>query len=90
MENGNSSLYSLLKNFDIAMLVTHHAKEMHARPMGIARLDKGMDAYLLTDSDSVKVHEIDKNPNALLTFQSPRQFASVKGEVVVAHDRALL
>jgi general stress protein 26 len=63
---------------------------MHARPMVIARLDKGMDTYLLTDSDSVKVHEISKNPNALVTFQSSSQFASMKGEVVVTHDRTLL
>lgn len=45
MENGNSSLYDLLKNFDVAMLVTHHSKEMHARPMVIVRLEKTMDAY---------------------------------------------
>ncbi len=42
------------------MLVTHQSKEMHARPMAIARLDKGMDAYLITDTDFVKVDEIDK------------------------------
>lgn len=90
MENNNSPLYDLLKNFEIAILVTHHSKEMHARPMVIAHLDKGMGAYLLTDSGSVKVHEIAKNPDALLTFQSTTQFASVKGEIVITQDRALL
>lgn len=90
MEKSENSLYDLLKNFDIAMLVTHHAEEMHARPMVIARLDKGMDTYLLTDADSVKIHEISKNPSALVTFQSSRQFASLKGAVVVTHERALL
>jgi len=90
MENSKSNLYELVKSFDVAMLTTHQAKEMHARPMVIARLDKGMDAYLLTDTDSVKVEEIDKNPHALLSFQSARQFASVKGEITFDHDRALL
>lgn len=90
MENGQRSLYDLLKNFEVAMLVTHHAQAMHGRPMVIARLDAGMETYLLTDSDSVKVHEIEKNPDALLTFQSTRQFASVKGEVAIAQDKALL
>lgn len=90
MKNNDNSLYDLLKNFDIAMLVTHRSKEMHARPMVIARLDKVMDVYLLTDAESVKVHEIGKNPDALLTFQSAKQFVSVKGEVVVTQDRALL
>jgi general stress protein 26 len=49
-----------------------------------------MDAYLITDTDSVKVDEIDKNPHALLTFQSAKQFASVKGEITIDHDRAML
>lgn len=90
MENSENNLYELVKNFDVAMLTTHQSNEMHARPMVIARLDKGMDAYLITDSDSVKVDEIGKNPHALLTFQSTRQFASVKGEITVEFDRELL
>lgn len=63
---------------------------MHARPMVVARLDKGMDAYLITDTESVKVDEIEKNLHALLTFQGTRQFASVKGKITIDHDRALL
>ena len=90
MEKSESSLYDLLKNFDIAMLVTHHSRKMHARPMAIARLDKEMVTYLLTDLDSVKVHEINENPDASLTFQSSSQFASLKGEVTVSHERELL
>jgi general stress protein 26 len=90
MEKNERPLHDVLKNFDIAILVTHHTKEMHARPMVVARLDANMDIYLLTDTDSVKVHEINQNPDALITFQSSKQFASVKGEVVVSHDRVLL
>lgn len=90
MENSQNNLYELVKNFDVAMLTTHQSKEMHSRPMVIARLDKGMDAYLLTDSDSVKVDEIGINSHALLTFQSTSQFASVQGEITIEHDRKLL
>lgn len=90
MENGKNNLYELVKSFDIAMMVTLQSKDMHARPMAIARLDKRMDAYLITDTDSVKVDEIEKNPHALLTSQGTRQFASVKGEITIDHDRALL
>jgi general stress protein 26 len=90
MESGKSNLYEPVKNFDVAMLVTHYVNEMHARSMVVVRLDKAMDAYLLTDSDSVEVHKISENPHATLTFQSSRQFASTKGKVVVAHDEKLL
>jgi general stress protein 26 len=90
MENSENNLYELVKNFDVAMLTTHQSKDMHARPMLIARLDQGMEVYLITDSDSVKVHEIGKNSHALLTFQSSRQFATVTGEITVEFDRELL
>jgi general stress protein 26 len=90
MGKSENLLHDVLKNFDVAILVTHHAKQMHARPMVVARLDADMDIYLLTDSDLVKVHEINQNPDALITFQSSKQFASVKGEVVLSHDRVLL
>lgn len=90
MDTDKSNLYDLLKNFDVAMLVTQRVKTIHARPMAIARLDKEMGAYLLTDSNSVKAQEINENRLVTLTFQGSRQFATVQGEIVVSHDKALL
>ena len=90
MENGLNNLYDLVKNFEVTMLVTHQSKEMHARPMVVARLDKTMDAFLITDNDSVKVKEIGENSQAMLSFQSAKQYATVKGVIAVSHDRALL
>jgi len=85
-----NNLYDVVKNFDEAMLVTHSAHGIHARPMAIARLDENMMAYLLTDMNSIKVEEIRANPHALLTFQSVKQFAAVNGELTVDDDRALI
>lgn len=46
----STDLYDLVSDFDVAMLVTHGTEGIHARPMTIARLDKGMcNAYLVTD-----------------------------------------
>ena len=87
----SKNLYDLLSDFDNAMLVTHGAKDIHARPMAIARLDIDMcTAYLLTDINSVKVDEINANHHALLTFQGARKYASVSGELTVVHDRELI
>jgi len=72
------------------MLVTHSANAIHARPMAIARLDEGVGAYLVTDINSIKVDEIKANPQAVLTFQSARKFASVRGELTVSRDRPLI
>jgi general stress protein 26 len=83
-------LQEIVKDFDIAMLVTQSTSGMHARPMAIARLDEEICAYLVTDINSIKVDEISVNPDATLTFQSSRRFAAVSGELTVLHDRNLI
>ncbi|WP_395006062.1 pyridoxamine 5'-phosphate oxidase family protein [Undibacterium sp.] len=87
---GIQHLYDVVNDFDVAMLVTHTVNAIHARPMVIAHLDEGIGAYLVTDVNSLKVDEINANPNALLTFQNAKKFASVRGEVTVLQDRLLI
>jgi general stress protein 26 len=88
--DGKKHLYDVLKDFDIAMLVTHTPNGIHARPMAIARLDGILGCYLVTHINSLKVDEISANANATLTFQSAIKFASVRGELAVLHDRNLM
>ena len=88
--DGRSHLHDVVNDFDVAMLVTHTANTIHARPMSIAQLDEGLGAYLVTDINSIKVDEISTNPNAVLTFQSSKQFASVRGALTVIRDRQLI
>lgn len=88
--DGRKNLFDVVDDFDVAMLVTHTANAVHARPMAIARLDYGLDVYLVTDIHSLKIDEIGANANALLTFQSSKRFASVYGQVTVMSDRALI
>ena len=88
--DGKSRLHDVVNDFDVAMLVTHTANTIHARPMSIARLDEGLGAYLVTDVNSIKIDEISANPNAVLTFQSSKQFASVRGMLTVTSDRQLI
>jgi general stress protein 26 len=88
--DGTSHLSDVLNDFDVAMLVTYTANEIHARPMAIARLDDGIGAYLVTHINSLKIEEIRVNPHAVLTFQSAGKFASLRGELTVLHDRPLI
>lgn len=88
--DARNHLHDVVKDFDVAMLVTHSATELHARPMAIASLEDGIVAYLVTDINSLKVDEIRANPLALLTFQNARKFASVRGEVMVSRDQQLI
>ena len=87
----SKDLFDLVSEFDVAMLVTHSANGIHARPMAIARLDVGMcTTYFVTDINSIKVDEINSNPHALVTFQGARKYASVSGELAVLKDRELI
>lgn len=88
--DGRNHLNDVVKDFDVAMLVTYSANAIHARPMAMTCLDDGIDAYLVTDINSLKVDEIRVNPNAVLTFQSASKFASVHGELTLLRDAALL
>lgn len=88
--DGRTQLHDVVEDFDVAMLVTHTANAIHARPMVITKLDDGLGAYLVTDINSIKVEEVNANPHAVLTFQSSNQFASVRGEIAVLQDRQLI
>jgi general stress protein 26 len=87
---GRKNLFDVVDDFDVAMLVTHSANSIHARPMAIAQLDFGIGVYLITNINSLKIDEIYVNQNALLTFQSARRFASVSGELAVLIDGLLI
>jgi general stress protein 26 len=87
---GKKNLFDVVDDFDVAMLVTHTANTIHARPMAIAQLDFGIGVYLVTDIHSLKIDEISVNQNALLTFQSARRFASLSGQLAVVLDRQLI
>lgn len=88
--DGRNHLYDVVNDFSVAMLVTHTASAINARPMAIARMDEGMGVYLVTNINSLKVDEISVNPHAVLTFQSPKKFASVRGDLTVLRDQQLL
>ena len=83
-------LYDLIEGFGTAMLVTCKSGGLHARPMAVAQIEHGADAYFATSIDSPKVAEIEADPHVLLTFQSNAKFASVDGEAAVVRDRALI
>lgn len=84
-------LYDVLKEFDHAMLVTRSLDgDMHARPMAVAELEPDADAFFVTSIESPKVVELQANPQATLTFQAPKRFATLRGTVEVLRDRTLL
>lgn len=90
-EDSREYLHKLLSKFDNAMLVTctqHGA--MHARPMAVAHISPGSDAFFVASIQSPKVAEIEANPEVLVTFQGGGAYAAIAGRARVVHDRLLL
>lgn len=91
MKDTGEHLYSLLKTFDTAMLITGAADgTMHGRPMALAHLSPGSDAFFVTSLQSPKIAEIEQNPAVLVTFQDGGQYATVSGKARVVRDQHLI
>ena len=91
MNDERDRLYKLLSKFDNAMLVTRGAAgKLNARPMAIAHLSPGADAFFVTSLQSHKVAEIEADPRVMVTFQSGGAYAALEGTARVVHDRRLV
>jgi general stress protein 26 len=84
-------LHKLLKKFDHAMLVSRTpGGAMHARPMAVAHVSPGSDAFFVTNLQSAKIAEIEADPQVLVTFQGGGAYAAISGRARVVRDRLLL
>jgi general stress protein 26 len=77
-------LAELIEGVRVAMLVTFPRGKPHVRPMYTQKLDaKNFDGTLwfMTDVNSLKVAELDSNPDVLITYASPstNRYVSVTG-----------
>ena len=84
-------LYDLVKHFGTAMVITHRRDgRAHARPMAVAQLEAGLNAYFATSIDSPKVDEIENDPRVAIAFQSNSEDAVVYGKATIVRDRDLI
>lgn len=84
-------LYDLVKDYDTALVITHQAGgKVHARPMAVAQLKPGLDAYFATSTSSPKVAEIEADPRIAIAFQSRSEDAVIYGKGKIVRDRALI
>ncbi len=84
-------LYDLVKHFGTAMVITHRpGGKVHARPMAVAQLQAGLDAYFATDVDSPKVAEIEADPRIAIAFQGRAEDAVVYGTATIVRSRSLI
>ncbi len=89
MSDDAGKLYDLLRKFHTAMLVTHVANgDVRARPMAIADTEKGGAIWFITNRESAKVHEIEKDTRVLVVAQRDRDvYLSIIGAASMVDDR---
>jgi general stress protein 26 len=90
-ENKLSVVWSLMQEIKVPMVVTHDGDNgrMRARPMA-AHLDPDANAiFFLTDAESTKDKEIDRNDNVCLVFSDIRKqhYVSLTGRAELSDDR---
>ena len=84
-----TKLKDLLAEFDTAMVVTKDLQgQLRARPMAIADIQPEGVLWFLTQRDSGKVDEIERDAHVCVTMQSITKFVSISGSAVGVEDRA--
>jgi general stress protein 26 len=92
-QDAKDKVLELLKDARIAMMATRgETGAMHARPMGTNHAEFDGDLYFLTQLSSEKVHEIERDPEVLLTYSDPSEqnYVSLSGKGQVLRDRATI
>ena len=81
----------MLKVFHVAMVVSHADDgSMIARPMAIARIDRGGAMFFTTNLDEAHPEELAADPRVTIVVQSKTQFAAVRGTAKLSSDGALI
>ncbi len=84
----NDKLRDLLQDFGVAMLVTRTAEgQLRSRPMALADVQPDGTLWLLTDRQSGKLEEIERDSHVNVTAQSSSKFLSFSGRASTVDDR---
>jgi general stress protein 26 len=89
--NGEQRLVDIMRDFDVAMLVTHTPTgELRARPMFVAEVSDDGRVSFATQKHSGKTDEIAQDAHVVVCFQKDNRFVSLNGTARIRDDRAKL
>ena len=81
----------MIKDIEIATLVTHDAGKLRARPMRAARMDAdGKTLWFFSQTGTEKNEEVSQDPDVLLSYSDPKaqNYVSIAGKARVVRDVA--
>jgi general stress protein 26 len=81
-------LGKLMKDFRVAMLVTHDTGDLRARPLAVVEVGPQNDIWFATSLTSAKIDELRKHPNVLVTMQGSTSYISVSGSCELSQSRS--
>lgn len=89
-ESQVKKLDDIIDDFETAMLVTRSIEgKLRARPMAIARHERGGELYFATRAEDGKLEEILRSPDVAVTMQNNGQYLSLSGTAKIQTDQLL-
>ena len=84
-------LYKLVEGIEIAMMTTRRADgSLVSRPMATQERQPGTDLWFVTDVESDKIEEIDRDPQISLAYFKNWEWVSVSGTATISTDRDMI
>jgi general stress protein 26 len=86
-----AKVWDLVKDIRFAMMVTQDRDgSMQARPMSAMKTDFDGTLWFMTRDSTLKVAELEANPNVLLSYADvdENHYVSLSGTARIVHDRA--
>ena len=88
-----TKVIELVKDLDIAMLSTRGTDgKFHSRPMAVSDAEFGGTLYFLTDVRSGKVHDLETDPETIVTFSDHKAqtYVAMRGRGSLTTDKTAI
>lgn len=86
----SEKFWELLKGFDTCMVTTRDGERLRARPMAPQLSKDRGEILFVTEKDTHKVEEIERDSQVALAFTKHGQYVAVSGTARVSTDKALI
>ncbi len=92
-EATRTKLMEMVKELNVAMLSTRGADgKFHSRPMAASDAEFNGSLYFLTDVDSGKIHDLDSDPETIVTFSDHKaqKYVALRGKGSITTDKTAI
>lgn len=89
MSDADKDFHEILNDIDTGMLVTQTLTgELRSRPMKLAEVESDADLWFVTDKKSLKIDEIEANPQVNIACANGNRYLSLSGKLNLVEEPA--